>query len=180
MKATQDVPVCPRCQKSLTQRSPRNRIIERIASLLYVYPFRCQLCAHRFLAQQWGVRYEKQRLDLREYVRIPIRLSVKFMGQFEGHGTTVDLSLQGCCVLTEQCPPAGAVLWLALQGTDRLPTIEVQSALVVGVRKTPSIGIQFLHMAPVQYSQLQQVIGEQLRAHPEYLLQANPVGLSGP
>jgi len=177
MTSTQDVPVCPRCQKSLTQRTNRHGIIERIASLLYVYPFRCQMCAHRFSVQQWGVRYEKQPLGLREYVRIPIRLPVKFMGEFEGTGTTVDLSLQGCCVLTEQCPPAGTVLQLVLQGTDRIPTLEVRTAQVVWVQKTSSIGIQFLHMDPVYYSHLQQVIEDQLRTHPEILLQASPVRL---
>jgi hypothetical protein len=39
--------LCPRCASSAVQRSHR-RGIERLLSLLAVYPFRCQACHSRF------------------------------------------------------------------------------------------------------------------------------------
>lgn len=54
-----DYPPCPQCRKNLVRRSRRRGIYERTVSLLYVYPFRCQHCAHRFLALQWGTLYER-------------------------------------------------------------------------------------------------------------------------
>jgi hypothetical protein len=39
---------CPRCSSDETRRSAR-RGIERVLSLVGVYPFRCERCAARFL-----------------------------------------------------------------------------------------------------------------------------------
>lgn len=50
---------CPACGGTLARRAHRNGLAEKMFSLLYVYPFRCQLCGHRFLALQWGTRYHR-------------------------------------------------------------------------------------------------------------------------
>ena len=50
---------CPACGGTLARRSHRNGLTEAMLSVVYVYPFRCRLCAHRFLAVQWGVRYQR-------------------------------------------------------------------------------------------------------------------------
>ena len=51
---------CPACGGTLVRRSHRNGLAEAMFSVVYVYPFRCQLCTHRFLALQWGVRYQRR------------------------------------------------------------------------------------------------------------------------
>jgi len=35
-------------------------MLEYLLSIAYIYPFRCQVCFHRFRTFQWGVRYVKQ------------------------------------------------------------------------------------------------------------------------
>jgi len=43
---------CPQCGTHFVRRSHRQGITERLWSLVAVYPFRCQVCAHRFKARQ--------------------------------------------------------------------------------------------------------------------------------
>ncbi len=50
---------CPECGGTLARRSHRSGLAEEMFSLIYLYPFRCQLCAHRFFALQWGVHYHR-------------------------------------------------------------------------------------------------------------------------
>jgi DNA repair exonuclease SbcCD ATPase subunit len=49
-------PVCPKCSSDYVQRVHRVGP-ERLISLFYIYPFRCQPCGHRFRLLQWGVTY---------------------------------------------------------------------------------------------------------------------------
>jgi DNA-directed RNA polymerase subunit RPC12/RpoP len=49
--------LCPQCSGKLVQRTRRRGLRERLWSLFWIYPFRCQRCGHRFRTQQQGVRY---------------------------------------------------------------------------------------------------------------------------
>jgi hypothetical protein len=51
-------PVCPKCSSDYVERVSRIGS-ERLISLFYIYPFRCQSCGHRFRLLQWGVTYTK-------------------------------------------------------------------------------------------------------------------------
>ena len=66
---------CPACGGALARRAHRNGLAEKMFSVLYVYPFRCQLCWHRFLALQWGTRYHRIAQDSRDHrlVGTPVR-----------------------------------------------------------------------------------------------------------
>jgi hypothetical protein len=58
------VPVpCPACGDMPARRSHRSGPAEKLLSALYVYPFRCRLCGHRFFALQWGIRYHRTSPD---------------------------------------------------------------------------------------------------------------------
>jgi len=50
-------PPCPQCRRAVVQRTHRRGLFERVGSLFWLYPFRCQRCGHRFRAKQRGVRY---------------------------------------------------------------------------------------------------------------------------
>jgi len=50
---------CPECGGTLARRAHRHGLAEILVSVMYIYPFRCQLCAHRFRALQWGIRYHR-------------------------------------------------------------------------------------------------------------------------
>lgn len=56
---------CPSCGRQLVRRSKRNGLIEKVVSLAYIYPFRCEECSHRFWALQLGMRYVKVVRDRR-------------------------------------------------------------------------------------------------------------------
>jgi hypothetical protein len=56
--------VCPNCSSEYVTRASRAGL-ERLMSLFYIYPFRCQLCWHRFRLFQWGVTYRRIELDSR-------------------------------------------------------------------------------------------------------------------
>jgi DNA-binding cell septation regulator SpoVG len=56
--------VCPKCSSEYVKRASRVGL-ERLMSLFYIYPFRCQPCGHRFRLFQWGVTYTRIELDSR-------------------------------------------------------------------------------------------------------------------
>src|SRR5499425_1432204 len=70
---------CPRCGSPSVRRSSRVGAYERIISAFYLYPFRCQRCAHRFRALRWA-RYPHPAGERRDFdrmvVRLPARLTV--------------------------------------------------------------------------------------------------------
>ena len=69
---------CPRCGKSFVRRSHRQGLKERLLSLVYLYPFRCQVCANRFRAFQFRSRYVKRIVDRRQYARLSTRIPTTF------------------------------------------------------------------------------------------------------
>jgi chromosome segregation ATPase len=56
--------VCPKCSSDDVERVSRIGS-ERLISLFYIYPFRCQPCGHRFRLLQWGVTYRKIETPMR-------------------------------------------------------------------------------------------------------------------
>jgi hypothetical protein len=48
--------LCPQCNTDVVRRT-RWSLLERLFSLLSIYPFRGQRCGRRFRARQRGVRY---------------------------------------------------------------------------------------------------------------------------
>jgi hypothetical protein len=142
---------CPRCSKSFVQRSHRRGVKERLLSLIYIYPFRCQVCGHRFKAFRFRVRYAKQLLDRRQYERLPTHVLTTFSesvrpGQYRvGQGVVTDISLGGCYLQTVARCLEGAVLSMELQTVDHAPAIVVEAAIVRSVRPT-GMGLEFLRL----------------------------------
>ena len=50
--------VCPKCRADQAHRSHRRGLVEQLASLFAVYPYRCRACENRFLR----FRYSAQEL----------------------------------------------------------------------------------------------------------------------
>lgn len=74
MERAREYPACPSCRTNVVRRSRRQGFLEQTISLLYVYPFRCRLCSYRFLALQWGARFERYTPDLKAHAGIPARV----------------------------------------------------------------------------------------------------------
>ena len=121
-------------------------VFERLASLLWVSPFRCQSCSCRFLAFRGGPRCVKGLVDRREHRRIPVRLSLSFSGgKIRKEGIVRDLSLGGCVIESNAKVRVDDIFYLKIFIDEDGPPIET-AAMVrsVGPRR---IGFKFLRSA---------------------------------
>jgi len=171
---------CPRCGKNFIRRSHRQGVRERLLSLFYVYPFRCQVCAHRFKLFQFGVRYSKHLIDRRQYERLPTHVPATFVEAVTagegriGHGVVTDIALGGCYMQTVVELPEGTLLSLELQTVEHAPSIAIEAAIVRSVRPT-SVGLQFLRIRESEHERLSQFI-HQLFTRP-HAAEHGPEGL---
>jgi PilZ domain len=157
-------PQCPRCRRDFVQRVHRRWGLERVLSLLYIYPFRCQLCGHRFRVQQWGVRYVRRAIDRRQYERMATSFPVTFSGAAgTGEGMVTDIALGGCGVGTTAQLVEGAILQMQLQTSPSTPAIPVEAAVVRSVRPR-YVGFEFLRFEPQARERLSQFLYELLMA----------------
>jgi hypothetical protein len=123
-----------------------------------VYPFRCQLCLHRYLALQFFRRYKIELADLREYERLRAKLPVSFSGdQCEGNGTTVDLSMKGCWIDSEQRVRKGTLLRVSLMGPDGRSRVEANMA-AVRWSLGRGFGVEFITLEPEQRDSLRAIV----------------------
>ena len=87
---------CPNCARDFVRRVSRAGLGERLLSVFYVYPFKCQLCGYRFRFFQWGVRYFRVEEDRREYDRMEMTFPVAFTSEAgSGEGALVNVSMGG-------------------------------------------------------------------------------------
>lgn len=148
---------CPNCLKHYVRRVRREGVLERLLSLGYVYPFRCQLCSTRFRAHQPGVRYTRIDEDRREYERIPVRFPVTLgIGHASVRATALDISMAGCSLETIADLRTGMVLPVRLEPSDQSP-FSIEAALVRYIH-SKSIGLQFLQFQGNERQQLESLI----------------------
>jgi ribosomal protein L37AE/L43A len=60
---------CPRCKNTTVRRSHRRNLLERLLSMMTLYPYRCEDCGHRFKRLTWKASSEKQKEMLRRACR---------------------------------------------------------------------------------------------------------------
>jgi len=138
---------CPRCQKDGLLRSHPQSPREHLASLLFVAPFRCPSCSHRFLASRLGLDHSTYPIDRREYLRIPVRLYLSFSGgKVRGEGTVLDLSMGGCIIKSETQVHTNDIFYLQLSLDDSEPHLEVAAM----VRSVSTRGIAFTFLRAAQ------------------------------
>ena len=145
---------CPKCRVGFARRSVRTSMFERLISLLYWYPFTCQVCSHRFLAFQLGVRYTRRGVDRREFDRYLVTFPAR-LRSMDGAatGTVTALALNGCEVSTDFIAPQGTVVTLSVQMWRDLPDLVVEAAVVRSTRSS-SLGIEFLKLDAWQRARL--------------------------
>jgi len=124
---------CPRCGQQAARRSRRVGVRDHLASVVRLYPFRCQLCTERFRAFQ-GV-HRRQHGDRREYDRLLVRIPVVIVaGGAPVDGETIDLSLTGCSVRSEAAPPVGSAVPLRLR-LGQAGDVAIRAAVVKSQRE---------------------------------------------
>lgn len=135
--------------------------------LLTVYPFRCQLCTHRFLAFLW--RYSSS--PRREYDRVPAQYPVTLYPASAQkpdeaiQGTTVNLSITGGLIETNTQVPQGTCVRLKIHASGLASPIEVESATVRAVLEN-KLGLEFFKIAPEEEQRLRVFMEAHLLTRP--------------
>ena len=167
---------CPRCGKSFVRRSQRQGLQERLLSLVYLYPFRCQVCANRFRAFRFRSRYVKRVVDRHQDVWLSTWIPATVAENVQsgvcriGEGVITEIALGGCYMQTVVQLSQGTLVSLELQPAQHTPAIVVEAALVRIVRPT-GVGLEFLRMSESEQERfdqfLCQLLLEQLPAEAE-------------
>jgi hypothetical protein len=132
----------------------RQGLWEKFLSLAHIYPFRCQLCAARFLVRQPGVRYTRVAEDRRQYERIPVQFPATLI--FEEttvRASVLDLSMDGCSLATSADIRGGTILQIRFDPPEE-GSILVDAAVVRYIR-TKGVGVQFLRFQNNERENLQ-------------------------
>ena len=148
--------VCPKCNKEFVRRVARVGLLERLFGLVYIYPFKCQLCGFRFRFMQWGVRYHRVEEDRREYDRMAMNFPVKFSGEnnVEGDGTVTNISIGGCSFNTSSDVPTGTIVRMDLMVSNEVRPIVIDAAVVRTVNAS-RVGVEFLRHQQGERERLQ-------------------------
>ena len=150
---------CTQCRKPFVKAIRRQGLLDRLLSLAYVYPFRCQVCQHRFHLLQWGLHYIERNVDRRQYERRSVKLrAVMSTNEGQCEGQTIDLAMGGCAVETNNpLLREGTLLSAHLDTFDSEPPIVVEAAVVRAVHGT-HLGLEFLRMNAIEKERLSQYI----------------------
>ncbi|MDH4153071.1 MAG: PilZ domain-containing protein [Nitrospira sp.] len=138
--------VCPQCRQDgavpVPARSPR----EFVASWLWMAPFQCQRCDHRFLARRQGSTRGSPLTERREHLRIPVRLSLSFSGgRVRGEGIVLDMSVGGCIIQSEAHVRVDDIFYLEIILAKDEPPVE--AAAIVRSVSARGIAFKFLRRA---------------------------------
>ena len=136
---------CPECKKESVHRVPSLSLGEQFQGLLFVSPFRCQVCGHRFLAFRLGRHYPPVS-ERRTHERVPVRLALAFSGgRIKGEGTLINISLGGCLIETSAPVKVDDIFHVKLFVNEQEPAIEV--AAMVRSIGAKGVGMKFLRSA---------------------------------
>jgi hypothetical protein len=132
-------------------------VFERLISALYVYPFRCQRCTHRFRALNWGHRYPHPKGERRDYERVVVRLPARLTAGTEtAQAETTDLSVTGCALRTDARFPPGTEVRVTLQLGVR-GTVDIAEA-VVRASHGGRVSLQFVRVGVDEQQRLAEYI----------------------
>ena len=151
-------PICPVCATQFVNPVRSESLQERVLSLVYVYPFRCQLCGYRFQYIDWGFNYRKRDQDHRAYQRLPVHLTVTFTSNgIESQGVIVDISMVGCAMRTIAKLHAGAIVRVLMRTAEDTAPIAIEAGVVRHVQRNLA-GIEFLKLENIDRDRLLQLI----------------------
>jgi hypothetical protein len=146
---------CPNCARQFVRRIAPFGVGEILLGVIYVYPFRCQLCGFRFRMPQFGVRYVRVEEDQREYERMAQGFPLTFQANnLNGTGSANNISMGGCSFESSIPLASGAILQMGLQVTDEVAPVMVDAAVVRYARGS-SVGVEFLQWQQNERERLQ-------------------------
>jgi hypothetical protein len=146
---------CPNCARDFVRRISGAGLAETFLRLVQVYPFKCQLCGHRFRSYQGSVRYITVQEDRREYDRMERKFPITFSGEdISGEGVVLDVAMGGCTFTTRSDLAIGMTVKMNLRISAAVPPVIVDAAVVRNVRAGIA-GVEFLRWQESQRERLQ-------------------------
>jgi len=159
-------PNCPKCGTAKTKLAPRSGVADRLLGTLTIYPFRCQLCTHRFTIFFGKLKTNPHR----DYDRV----SVKYPAQVRPirdpsqrvvvEGTLSNLSLRGCRVRMSHRIPMGCRVMLEFHPAEYDDPIMVEGAIVRS-RCAEGIGLRFSSLLRSEERRLRRILDLRLPDH---------------
>ena len=149
---------CPTCGSSFVRATYCEGGIERLLSLVNLFPFRCQLCMTRFRSISPNARQNRQVSDRRQYTRLAASIEAQVLDKQQSAATNriTDISMDGCTLQTTGFLK-GAHIELVLKPSVENEMIRIEKAMVCSVRPS-SIGVRFLDVQLEYQRRLAQVI----------------------
>ena len=146
---------CPHCKGRFLRWSRESTLLSSLLSRVCRFPFRCQLCGHRFWAFNTEVaETDDDTSDRREYDRISAKYPIAFIGDDAlGDGSISNLSIHGCMIHTPRPAPLAAVISLSLFDSTSDAPIDIAKALVRH-RSGKGFGVEFQRVNPTQEKRL--------------------------
>ena len=104
---------CSNCGSSFVRLTYEEGRVERLLSRVNVFPFRCQLCTHRFRAFNAGGRHRTQAFDRRQYTRLMASIEAQVLDykQLPVTNRITDISMDGCTLQTMGFPKGALSNW---------------------------------------------------------------------
>ncbi|BFU92164.1 MAG: hypothetical protein NTAFB01_33510 [Nitrospira sp.] len=139
--------ICPRCRKDEALRVRPQSPRELIAALIWIVPYHCGHCCHRFLGRRLSIAGPPSPMERREHLRIPVRLCLSFSGgKVRGEGIVMDLSLGGCIIKSDTQVHVDDIFYLEIVVAEDEPPVEVAAM----VRSVSARGIAFKFLRKAQ------------------------------
>jgi PilZ domain len=137
--------LCQFCQSPFVTQVQPESLLDKLATLISLHPFRCESCKKRFRVKQEGQSSSGQD-QRRKAVRVPVQIPVTFeSNEVSGEGVLTDMSLNGCSLDSQQSLRSGLVIKLNLPaGKGQKSGSTVQQLATVMWVNGQRAGLQFL------------------------------------
>jgi len=158
--------LCPFCQSLFVTPVPPEGLLDKLATLLSLYPFRCESCKKSFRIKQEGGQ-PSTGSERRKAIRVPVQIPVTFeSNEVSGDGTLTDMSLNGCSLDSKQPLRSGLIIKLNLpagKGQKAGSTVQ-QLATVMGVNGNRA-GLKFLAYSFQERNALTQTVTQSVKIY---------------
>lgn len=172
---------CPRCKTRLVRVAPQKHLGERLVAWLTIYPHRCQLCAHRFLAFCGVLRVIPQRNFHRIRVSFPTWIrSAFFQNYFPAvPGRIVNLSIDGCRLDGKLVIPKGARIRVEFEvGRDEQPVTIDEAVVCSHPGDGYGLGLRFTKLRREEKRRIGRIVRAAMSS-PAPIPAAGPAGAAG-
>ncbi len=150
--------ICSKCRKPFVQAVRQQGLLDRLLHLVYLHPYCCKVCRHRFYVMQWGIRPAEVPMDSEQYRMRPVRLHAAILDEgSHREGDVTDLSMGGCMLELAAPLLEGTVVTIHLDALDDEPPIIVEAAIVRSAIKTRA-DVEFLRLAKKEQDRLNRFV----------------------